>query len=202
MQCIPKAVFPYRHRDFCLYNLNLPSSHWHLCPLHFSHRGFVAIPWIWQNLCTYSLLHSCSSIWNIFSPYIYKSQILIALNFHSNISLSNKPSSCSSTTAIPTPGGHFYPLTPIWFSSYYLFPLDILTLSIHSFSCFLFILNGLYNASVLRAGILFILFLLSFLDFQHLKWYQICSDNLIKISCWMNLKFSSVISWAIALKNW
>lgn len=109
MQCIPKAIFTYRHRDSCLYNLNLPSSRWHLCPFHFRHRGFIAIAWIWQNLCIYSLLHSCSSVWNIFSPFIYKSQILIPWNFHSNISLSNKPSSSSSTTAIPTPWGWLLP---------------------------------------------------------------------------------------------
>lgn len=46
-----------------------------------------------------------------------------------------------------------------------------------------------------------VLSLLFLLHSQHLKWYQMCSDNLVNISCWMDLKFSSVICWATALKK-
>lgn len=52
-----------------------------------------------------------------------------------------------------------------------------------------------------RAGILLVLFLLLSLYSQHWKWPQIHSDHLINISCWMDFKFSSDISWVTAMKK-
>lgn len=127
---MPSLLLPLQPLWLCNYSLNLP-KYLHLQPV------------------TLTILLS-----EIFSYCTFIKFSLLLLQ------ISTLVSSCQRR--LPTPHlqqqchpsrGHLYPLTPIWFSSYHLSPLDIFP--VHSFVCFLFILSRLHNKSVVRTGIVF-----------------------------------------------